>query len=42
MGNVNGGREVSMCGLTHMIPSMLIKDRTIVGPSDKSERVPLT
>ena len=31
-----------MCGLTHMIPSMLIKDRTIVGPSDMVERMPIT
>ena len=41
-GNVNGDRAVSMCGLTHVIPSVPIKDRTIVGPSDKIERMPLT
>ena len=41
-GNVNGGRAKSMCGLTHVIPSMLIKDRTIVGPSNKIERMPIT
>ena len=28
---VNGGRVESMCRLTHVIPSMLIKDRTVVG-----------
>ena len=28
---VNGGRAESMCRLTHVIPSVLIKDRTIVG-----------
>ena len=31
-----------MCGLTHMIPSMLIKDRTVVGPSNLIERMPIT
>ena len=29
-------------GLTHVIPSMLIKDRTVVGTSDKIERMPIT
>ena len=29
-------------GLTHVIPSVLIKDRTIVGTSDKIERMPIT
>ena len=38
-GNVNGGRAESMCGLTHVIPSMLIKDRTVVGISDKIEHI---
>ena len=41
-GNVNGGRTESMCRLTHVIPSISIKDRTVVGPSDKIERMPLT
>ena len=41
-GNVNGGQAESMCRLTHVIPSMLIKDRTIVGTSDKIERMPVT
>ena len=30
-GNVNGGRAESMCRLTHVIPSVPIKDRTVVG-----------
>ena len=34
-GNVNGGRAESICRLTHVIPSMLIKDHTVVGTSDK-------
>ena len=41
-GNVNGGRVESMCRLTHVIPSVLIKDRTIVGTFDKIERMPIT
>ena len=28
--------------LTHVIPSMPIKDRTVVGPFDKIERMPIT
>ena len=40
--NVTGGRTKSMCRLTHVIPSMPIKDRTIVGTSDKIERMPRT
>ena len=40
--NVNGGWEESMCRLTHVIPSMPIKDRTVVGTSDKIERMPIT
>ena len=28
--------------LTHVIPSVPIKDRTIVGASDKIERMPIT
>ena len=30
-GNVNGGWVESMCWLTHVIPSVPIKDRTVVG-----------
>ena len=41
-GNVNGGRAESMCRLTHMNPFMPIKDRTVVGPSDKIKRMPIT
>ena len=39
---VNRGRVESMCRLTHVIPSMSIKDRTVVGASNKIERMPLT
>ena len=39
---VNQGRMESMCRLTHVIPSVPVKDRTIVGASDKIERMPLT
>ena len=39
-GNVNGGWAESMCRLTHVIPSVWIKDCTIVGASDKIERMP--
>ena len=28
--------------LTHVIPSVPIKDRTVVGPFDKIERMPIT
>ena len=41
-GNVTRGWAESMCRLTHVIPSMLIKDYTIVGTSGKIERRPLT
>ena len=41
-GNVTGGRVESMCRLTHVILSMLIKDRTIIGASVKIEHMPLT
>ena len=41
-GNVNGGRAESMCRLTHVIPFVPVKDRTIVGTSDMIERMPLT
>ena len=40
--NVNGGQAESMCRLTHVIPSVPIKDHTIVGTSDKIECMPLT
>ena len=32
----------SMCRLTHMIPSVLVKDHTVVDASDKIERMPIT
>ena len=41
-GNVNRGQAESMCRLTHVIPYVPIKDRTIVGTSDKIEHMPLT
>ena len=41
-GNVTGCRIESMHRLTHVIPSVPIKDHTIVGPSDKIERMPIT
>ena len=41
-GNRNGGRAESMCRLTHVIPSMPVKDRTVVGASDKIEGMPIT
>ena len=41
-GNINGGQMKYMCRLPHVIPSMQIKDRTVVGTSDKIERMPLT
>ena len=31
-----------MCRWTHVIPFVPIKDRTVVGTSDKIERMPLT
>ena len=40
--NVNGGWVESMCRLTHVILSVLIKDCTVVGTSDKIERMPIT
>ena len=40
--NVTGGQTESMCRLTHVIPSVLIKDRTIVGTSVEIEHMPLT
>jgi len=41
-GNVNGGRAESMCRLTHVISSMPIKDRIIVGCFDEIECMPIT
>ena len=41
-GNVTGGWAESMCRLTHVIPSVPIKDRTIVGAFVEIERMPLT
>ena len=41
-GNVNGGQAESMCRLTHVNPSVLIKDCTVVGTFVKIERMPLT
>ena len=41
-GNINGGRVESMCRLTHVIPSVPIKDCTVVGTSNKIERMPIT
>ena len=41
-GNITRGRVESMCRLTHVILSMLVKDYTVVGISDKIERMPLT
>ena len=38
---VNQSRVESMGRLTHVILSVLIKDRTIVGASDKIERMPI-
>ena len=32
----------SLCRLTHVIPSVPVKDRTIVGTSDMIERMPIT
>ena len=41
-GDVNGGRVESMGRLPHVIPSVPIKDRTVVGASDKIERMSIT
>ena len=41
-GNVNGGQAESMCGLTHVMLFVSVKDRTVVGTSDKIERMPIT
>ena len=42
MGNINGGLAESMCKLIHVIPSVPVKDRTVIGASNKIERMPLT
>ena len=41
-GNVNEDRAESICRLTHVIPFVPVKDHTVVGTSDKIERIPLT
>ena len=41
-GNVNGGRVESMGRLTHVIPSVPIMDRTVVGTFVEIECMPLT
>ena len=41
-GNVNGGWTESIRRLTHVIPSMPIKDRSVVGTSVEIECMPLT
>ena len=41
-GNVTGGRMESMRRLAHVIPSVPIKDRTVVGTFVEIERMPLT
>ena len=41
-GNINGDRAKSMYGLTHVILSMPLKDRTVVGDSVEIERMSLT
>ena len=40
--NVTRGQTESMCRLTHVILSLLIKDRTVVGASVEIEHMPLT
>ena len=40
--DINGGRTESMRRLTHVILSVPIKDRTVVGASDKIKRMPIT
>ena len=41
-GDVNGGQAESMCGWTHVILSVPVKDRTVVGTSNKIECMPIT
>ena len=40
--NVTGGQMESMHKLSHVIPSVPIKDRTVVGTSIEIERMPFT
>ena len=40
--NITRGWAESMCRLTHVNSSVPIKDRTVVGPFDKIERMPIT
>ena len=40
--NVTRGQAESMCSLTHVIPSVPIKDHTVVGASVEIERMSLT
>ena len=40
--NVTRGRTKSMRRLTHVIPSVPIKDHTIIGASVEIEHMPLT
>ena len=40
--NVIGGRAESFCKLTHVISSVPIKDRTVVGAFVEIKRMPLT
>ena len=40
--NVTGDQAESMCRLTHVNPSVPVKDCTVVGNSNKIERMPLT
>ena len=39
--NVTRGQAESMCRLTHVIPSVPIKDHTVVGASDRIELMPI-
>ena len=41
-GNVTRGRTESMRRLAYVIPSVPIKDRTVVGASDMIEHMPIT
>ena len=41
-GNITGGQTESMHRLTHVISSMPIKDRIVVGTSVEIERMSLT
>ena len=38
----NRGQAESMRWMTHVIPSVPIKDHTVVGTSDEIERMPIT